>query len=318
MSRCKKLVPAMLISSILLSMLGQPASAEEITATSIQTEGSAIVASDVLTPLVPQETTKPVHTALPDKLNHIVSSITSATGVHYYSFKAVRGQKLLVAWNEGVAVPPSVQFEYYSNGQWNAKQLVGPLVFSSIKAGQELVVRFSHKQDMPFVPGQKYDIFIGSYPVLKRYELKGEPGVLKIPSGYSDLSWNAVQAYTDVTMEGFFTDTKDFPLEGAVARLKVELDQSRIPLINHDATSDSTGKILALVTMGRCAGGYEARDFTHYDHGSNTWRSYYYEGSWLIYNKLLGRESLLEAYADKGNIGHICKHRLIQSIRARN
>jgi hypothetical protein len=314
MNKHAKLALSKIASSVVLALSCQAASAVEIWPDLTGVGEFAPVVQETSKVLAPQELAGPVYTDLADKLNHLESSLASTTDVHYYSFTALRGQKVIVAWKEGVAVPPNVQFEYFDKGGWNIKQLGGRYVFSEIKPGQALKIRLSQKQGLPFAQGQKYDIFFGSYPVLKKYALKDEAGVLKIPAGYSDLRWDTVQAYTDVTMEAFFTDTKNAPLEGAVARLKLELNESRIPLINSDAESDSAGRISQLVNMGRCVGGFEAKDFTRYDHGHNTWRTYYYKGSWLIYNRLLGNQSLLESFPDQGTIGHICKHRLIRSV----
>lgn len=94
----------------------------------------------------------------------------------------------------------------------------------------------------------------------------------------------------------------------------LSLKASRIrPVVEH-VTSDEHGVATKVVNFDRCAGGHEAQDYVRYDHGVNTWRSYYYVGVYVFSNFLLGAQGNVEANKDFRLFGHICKQRLIKSV----
>jgi len=103
------------------------------------------------------------------------------------------------------------------------------------------------------------------------------------------------------------------PLKGAQGRFILRLEQSRIPTVISEVTSDESGKAQKLVSFERCTGGYEAKDYVSYDHGSNTWRSYYYVGGYHFSNLLWNGDGSELTDHSVRSFGHICKQRLMKS-----
>ncbi|KPX66411.1 hypothetical protein ALQ99_04826, partial [Pseudomonas syringae pv. lapsa] len=80
--------------------------------------------------------------------------------------------------------PNEWKTEYYENGEWVAQTLEAK-VFKDLALGAEVIIRVKPRNSL--VGGRlPYTVRLGSYPVLKSYELLDEPGVIRIPSGYTN------------------------------------------------------------------------------------------------------------------------------------
>ncbi|WP_431194226.1 hypothetical protein [Pseudomonas viridiflava] len=239
-------------------------------------------------------------------------ALTSRYPVHYYGFVSQRGQDVILMFPGGNPTTQAWKVEYYENGNWVAHNLPSK-VFSNLEPGAELIIRVTpgNQQHGTSIP---YSLNFGSYPVLKKYDLHDEPGVIRIPSGYSEPGWLATQVYKEALLEVKFTDTKGAPLEGGVALfvLKYKEDNATAQLL---LTSDTNGLASRKVELGRCDGGTEALDFVDKHLGFNTWRSYYKVAVYAIGNNSAG--NTVNA-PHTFTLGHICTQRLIQTVRPRN
>lgn len=251
-------------------------------------------------------------TVLSDQTHVLDAVLKSKTAVHYYSFTSVRGQDVLVSNAPGVSGPPFWELEYFDGANW-LKKPDSEDKFSSLMPGTEVLIRVIHRADAPF-SGRPYHLAIGSYPVLKDFEFSDEIGVNRIPSGYTEPSWLWTQGYTQGILKARFTDSVGAPLKGAVGRFVLSLKESRIRPVVEEVISDEHGVVTKVVNFERCAGGHEARDYVSYNHGTNTWRSYYYVGGYVFSNFLLGAKGEVEANKDLRLFGHICNQRLIKSV----
>lgn len=262
-------------------------------------------------PAASQEISEPKFVILQDKFHRMNDSLTSRSPDHYYGFVSQRGQDVLLAFPGGDPSKQAWKAEYYENGQWNAQNMESK-VFSNLAPGAEVIIRVT-----PRNPANKaniaYALNFGSNPVLKKYDLHDEPGVIRIPSGYTSPSWLATQAYKEVLLEVKFTDSKDAPLEGGLAYFALSFD-SKKP-IELSLVSDRNGSASQRIELGRCYGGKQALDFVHKQKGFNTWRSHYQVGAYVILNRSLGTP------ASKPHVfylGHICTQKLVHTVRPRN
>ena len=283
-----------------------PASAQSASTIESYTAGLAENISEV------HEDGEIVLTVLADQTHVLEAMLKSKTAVHYYSFTSVRGQDVIVT---GVPETSSASFwvlEYFDGVRWLEKP-ESEEKFSSLMPGTEVLVKVSHRQDVSF-SGRPYHLAIGSYPVLKEFKFSDELGVNRIPPGHTEPSWIETQGYAQGILTARFTDSVGAPLKGAVGRFVLSLKESRIrPVVEH-VTTDEHGVATKVVNFDRCAGGHEAQDYVRYDHGANTWRSYYHVGGYVFSNFLLGAQGNVEANKDFRLFGHICKQRLIKSI----
>ncbi|MCI8212278.1 hypothetical protein AUC61_22350 [Pseudomonas sp. S25] len=304
----KKNIKRWLIPAFISTGLTYGAHANTEQTGAINITGSETTAAE---PVVDHPLSEPKFSVLEDKLHSLNDALTSKHPVHYYGFVSRRGQDVILMFPGGNPTTQAWKVEYYENGNWVAHNLRSK-VFSNLEPGAELIIRVTpaNQQHGASIP---YSLSFGSYPVLKKYDLHDEPGVIRIPTGYSEPGWLATQAYKEALLEVVFTDTKGAPVEGGQAYFRLNFEGAPSGL-GHFLVSDANGLAARKVELGRCYGGKQAQDFVHKQKGFNTWRSYYRVGDYTLQN--------LASFAigDKPHtfkLGHICKQTLINTTRPR-
>jgi hypothetical protein len=259
-----------------------------------------------------QELAEPKFVVLEDKLHSINDSLTSRYPVHYYGFVAKRGQDVILGFLGGDPVKNAWKVEYYENGEWRTQNMETK-VFSNLKPEAEVIIRV-----MPRHPENgtdiSYSLNFGSWPVLKKYDLHDEPGVIRIPSGYTEPGWLATQVYKEALLEVKFEDTKGASLEGGMAFFRLSFGIETAPVELH-LISDANGLASKRIELGRCHGGKEAQDFVDKHMGFNTWRSHYIVGGYFVQNS---SSATMTTPPHLFHLGHICSQRLVQTVRPRN
>lgn len=247
---------------------------------------------------------------LSDALHVKREVLASPDDVHYYSFIAVRGQKVVVARAPDFNDEVFWDIELLDSGEWKPLPET-TMVFSGLVPGSEIQIRVSYKKGAVFIP-QPYEVVFGSYPVLKEFKLRDQYGIRRIPSGHTQPSFLLVQGYTEANIEAYFVDSLDTPLKGAVGRLEMSLAESRIKPFFKDVVSDENGKINEVVSFERCYEGRES-DEINWFYGPGIWRSYYYVGRYRFTSVVSEQHGSAEASEDDQVFGHICQHRKIKS-----
>ncbi|WP_122663715.1 hypothetical protein [Pseudomonas viridiflava] len=297
------LIPAFISASL---TYGAHANTEQTDAISTSTRETTVAE-----PAVDQQLSEPKFSVLEDKLHSLNDALTSRYPVHYYGFVSQRGQDVILMFPGSNPTTQAWKVEYYENGNWVAHNLPSK-VFSNLEPGAELIIRVTpgNQQHGASIP---YSLSFGSYPVLKKYDLHDEPGVIRIPSGYSEPGWLATQLYKEALLEVKFTDTKDAPLEGgeAVFVLKFEAEEAIMLRLFSNADGAASGQI----KLGRCYGGAQAQDFVDKQRGFNTWRSFYKAGGYFVHNQSLGNTTATPHWF---NLGHICTQTVVRTIPPRN
>lgn len=262
------------------------------------------VAPVVTEPPMPSEQTArnqnhSIPVVLSDKIHQISNILESTTAIHQYGFTAVRGQNVLITTPDR-DYNQKWRLEYQvDGGEWQSKRHSSAERIKALNPGSQVNIRIVATDGARFDTAD-YKVVFGSFPHMQ-YDLHHEKGFRLIPYGFTDPPFLATQALTNAMLEATFTDSKAFPLEGGVLDffLGVESDAG----VTY--TSDSSGKIMQLITFGRCEGGKLADNFTHYsENGSETWSTRYQSKYYWAKNVLP------EQLADKPhkyNFGHICK-----------
>ncbi|EPN45347.1 hypothetical protein A244_25596 [Pseudomonas syringae pv. actinidiae ICMP 18807] len=236
---------------------------------------------------------------LSDKIHQIASTLEDTSAVHQYTFTAVRGQNVLITTPD-TDYDQKWRLEYQvDGGEWQPKRHSSAERIEGLNPGSQVNIRIVATDGARFDTAD-YSVVFGSFPYM-RYDLHHEEGFRLIPYGFTDPPFLATQALTNAMLEVTFTDSKAFPLEGGVLDffLGVENDAG----VTY--TSDSSGKIMQLITFGRCEGGNLAGNFTYYsENGRETWSTRYQSKHYWAKNVLP------EQLADKPhryNFGHVCK-----------
>nr|WP_243248397.1 hypothetical protein [Pseudomonas sp. S25] len=301
----KRNIKRWLIPAIISAGLTYGAHANTEQTDAVNTTGSETTAAE---PAVDQQFSEPRFSVLEDKLHSLNDALTSRHPVHYYGFVSQRGQDVILMFPGGNPTTQAWKVEYYENGNWVAHNLPSK-VFSNLEPGAELIIRVTPR-NRQHGASISYSLNFGSYPVLKKYDLHDEPGVIRIPSGYSEPGWLATQAYKEALLEVVFTDTQGAPLEGGKAFFRLSFGLEQKP-VEWNMVSDANGLASRRVELGRCDGGKEAQDFVDRHHGFNTWRSYYRVGGYYLRNL---SETNAATLPHLFHFGHICRQQLIKTV----
>lgn len=277
-----------------------------------QDEASVVESAEENKPDTEQVVPQPKFTVLPDKLNSGLDSLTSQSPVHYYGFVSQRGQDVLLHSPNGDPANKAWRVEYYEKGEW-VVQNTATKVFTKLSPGDNVIVRITAKN--PEILNElTYAVVLGSYPVLKGYDLFDEPGVIRIPSGYTEPNWLATQVYKEATLEVRFTDTKGVTLEGGVALFGLTFCEGEKSM-KGVFVSGANGIVSTRLELGRCYGGVEAKDFVDKQMGFNTWRSYYKVADYFVTNFYV---SPLPKASDFLRLGHICDQQVMRTVAPNN
>ncbi len=277
-----------------------------------QQSANSAVTSEVVDPISPPASAGPRFSVLEDRLYHLNDSLADAQAAHYYGFVAERGQDVIIHIFNADAPTSLWKVEYYENGEW-VVQTQSVKVFSNLAPGADIIIRVTPGNPNNAIP-VNYTLAFGSYPVLQKYDLHDEPGVIRMPVGRTVPGWLATQIYREALLEVKFTDTKGAPLRGGVAYFQLEFDENSNP-ITDVLISDERGSASKKIELGRCYGGRQAADFVHNQRGFNTWRSYYRVGTYTLINLFLGNA---QPRPHEFSLGHICTQTVLQTVRPRN
>ena len=249
---------------------------------------------------------------LEDRLYQINDTLTGAQAAHYYGFVAERGQDVLINVFAGDAPTSPWKVEYHENGKW-VMQTLSTKVFSSLAPGAEIIIRVTPRNPDNKQP-VNYALAFGSYPVLQKYDLHDEPGVIRIPVGRTVPDWLATQVYKEALLEVKFTDTKGAPLKGGSAGIVLyDLENKRYT--THNLVSNADGSASQMIEFGRCDGGIEALDFEHRQMGFNSWKTFYKLHLYYVDNLLSGAPPVTPHIF---YLGHICSQRVLKTTPYRN
>lgn len=258
-----------------------------------------------------QQAPQPQFVIAEDGVHRISDHLSNQRPHHYYGFVALRGQDVLLELPNGEPEREIWKVEYNVKGDWETLNFRSK-VFKGLSSGANVIVRVTPRvsevrDDIPYV------LTFGSYPVMKRYDLLDEPGVLRIPSGYTVPNWLATQIYKETVLEIEFVDTKGAPLKGGFALLELSYGKHE-KSIKRVLVSDAQGLASERIELGRCDGGYEAQQFVDKQMGFNTWRSWYKVAGYHVRNVSLGS---LEPNPKVFYLGHICTQRVQKTVAPR-
>lgn len=255
-----------------------------------------------------QEVESDTHTlscvGLPDEVNYFTQKLESKSAVHCYTFKALRGQAVMLS-TPGPDAQSFWQVDYLEGGQWKQKQSINVLKISDLSPGADVVVKVSHKPESEY-QSRDYSLGFGSYPVLKEANLTAPAIRNRVP--VSDSGWVAgLQTHGELTVESKFTDSTGHPLKGAVATLRIFLTLgSQKPELEKTFRSDEKGMATQAFKLDKCYGGERTAERNDAQ-GKGYWVSDYNVGQWFVFDGLIGRESEVHEAKKTAGFAHICR-----------
>lgn len=246
-----------------------------------------------------------------DGVHLVRNALSDKNPIHYYGFVALRGQDVLLGLPRGEPEGEAWKVEYIVDGEWHPLNFRNK-IFKDLKPGTDVIIRVSSKTGL-ISDAMPYVITFGSYPVMKKYDLLDEPGVLRIPSGYTEPGWLATQIYKEAELKVEFTDTKGAPLKGGIAVFELSFGKNERKE-TRTLVSGADGSATERINLGACYGGAEAMEFTDKDRGFNTWNSWYKVGRYYFGNFMLGTAA---PRPHVYYLGHICTQKVQRTVAPR-
>ncbi|HEX8541375.1 MAG TPA: hypothetical protein VF671_06705 [Pseudomonas sp.] len=113
-------------------------------------------------------------TDLPDKINSVFDKLENAGDVKYYSFTALRGQKVMIYDVPRGTEEPYWDIDYNITGSWQPVPNFEPLITPSLTAGQKVQIRISHPAGVPVQSDKYFHVDFGSAPYAHNIRIETE------------------------------------------------------------------------------------------------------------------------------------------------
>jgi len=247
---------------------------------------------------------------LPDSMNKVSGNLDSADDVDYFDFKAVRGQSvsLYLAGDENGSRDQWI-FDRFDGANWLTVPAGSTSTYPSVAPGTTVKVRVRANPAVAQDPSKYYQLSLGSTPILKTFDVKGD-NVVRVPVSEAPL---ATQTARQLNWSTQWSDSTGAPLLGVTPVLRV--DNHFVDLnfhwVDYQATTNSAGASAATANIGTCFG-----DYTTVINDSSTgvpyrWRTTYNEGGWRIDLAEFPGVGVGGDNKQYVSLGHICTQTII-------
>lgn len=275
----RALKKTMLTASFFLSLIGLYGSTALATpdcepGSSQQTDTSESKSNQDLTDAL-VETSAVQVVDLPDKINRLKEKLKNANEVKYYSFTALRGQKVMIndllQGTEGTYW----KIEYNIAGYWQSVPSYDSVITPLLPLGQKVQLRVSHLVGEPFHPDKYFDIDFGSAPYAHHIRIETEAP----PTGtqfWTEKFRSQVMWATNVR------DSTGHSLEGATVDFFITDDDLGFPNMAESQRVTVTGGIAEYLNFPACHGRQVTPIFTGVYDFTNRWQVTYNTGHWYV------------------------------------
>ncbi|MFJ4145191.1 hypothetical protein [Pseudomonas sp. NPDC089734] len=261
--------------------------------------------ADPTPPATDQNETSPQIVELPDKLNTIIDSLTHDSDVKYYSFTAIRGQRVLINQIDPANAPWLI--EYKDGDIWKTKYGDEAYTTPNLDVGKQIQLRVSRKPQHSIPENSRYEILFGSAPRLSDHQVTGDAEQFTPYFGKH-------RAYRTLDWQTQVVDYKGHPLEGVRVTLELNINQdSNSSYIASQGTSNKSGFIRTSLSLPACHGSKATDPFWIWQHGFRTkWQLTYNPGNWFMYPNSHEKGGVGSKNGEKVSFVHICTQRIIR------
>lgn len=253
---------------------------------------------------------------LPDTLNYVTGNSDTATDEDYFSFKALRGQKVS-AYFDGVNESDRGQWisEYFDGVKWIPISPKAKITWPTPSVNGVVNVRVRPNPAATWKATARYKLSLGSTPEVLSHSVQGD-NVVRIPASANDYDpFMTTQAARDLS----WADSTGKRLQGLTPYLQLDKHVNRntylpVYIPYYGSVTGVSGAASGTVNLGNCAGEATVR-YVSYDSGyKNTWETNYNFAVWRL---------RIEEYPDVGvggdatpvSMAHICSQGVISSER---
>jgi len=213
-------------------------------------------------------------TDLPDKINRVLDKLETASDVKYYSFAALRGQKVMINDVQRGADGSYWKIEYNITGKWHLLPTLEPLITPSLDIGQKVKIRISHPTRVPIQPNRHFHLDFGSAPYAHDIRIETE--------GPTTGTYFSTKTFRNrILLLANIRDSKGHYLEGATVNFVINPDEQNPSSSVNSQSVTTTGGVVQYVDFPRCIGRHTTAPFQ--ESGSKTkWRVTYNTGHWYV------------------------------------
>jgi hypothetical protein len=212
---------------------------------------------------------------LPDKINRIFDKLETASDVKYYSFIALRGQKVMINDVQRGAEGSHWKIEYNITGNWQTASEFESLITPPLSVGQKVQIRISHPTGVPAQLDKYFDIDFGSAPYAHNVRIE--------PEGPPTGTYFRTSTFRHRIM--WATNIRDSTgqlLEGATVEFVINVDDQDPSNTVRSKRVTVTGGIVEYVDFPECSGRHMTTPFTGVFNFVTKWRAAYNTGHWRM------------------------------------
>jgi hypothetical protein len=263
-------------------------------------------AAQSITPKIMKvEQTEPVAIDLPDELNKIRGSLEIGESVKYYSFTAIRGQKVMIREIRYNDQQSPWKIEYKVDQHWTIVTPGKSEITDTLIPNQQVQVRISNDPGKPVPPGTPYELQISSAPYLVNHRVIGDADRYAIH----------FPVYKFVNTFEWFTHVRDstgHPLKGVTIELRMDIDD-KSPFGGQVYRKDSNhgGAMLTNITLPACVGRYTTTPFVGVFDFRTKWQLTYNTGNWYMSPEGHEEGGVGRRYGDRVPLVHICTQKIV-------
>jgi hypothetical protein len=263
-------------------------------------------AAQSITPKIMKvEQTEPVAIDLPDELNKIRGSLEIGESVKYYSFTAIRGQKVMIREIRYNDQQSPWKIEYKVDQHWTIVTPGKSEITDTLIPNQQVQVRISNDPGKPVPPGTPYGLQISSAPYLVNHRVIGDADRYAIH----------FPVYKFVNTFEWFTHVRDstgHPLKGVTIELRMDIDD-KSPFGGQVYRKDSNhgGAMLTNITLPACVGRYTTTPFVGVFDFRTKWQLTYNTGNWYMSPEGHEEGGVGRRYGDRVPLVHICTKKIV-------
>ncbi|WP_122666102.1 hypothetical protein [Pseudomonas viridiflava] len=214
-------------------------------------------------------------TELQDKINSVVGKLESASDVKYYSFTALRGQKVMINDVLKGTNRSHSNIEYNSAGSWQTLPTLDPIITAPLTIGDKVQLRISHPAGVPFQADQYFHIDFGSAPYAHNIRIETEGPKTGTYFSTSTFSHKIMWA-TNIR------DSTGQLLEGATVDFFIRADDQNPSSDVRSRRVTVTGGIVEYVSFPGCSGRHVTTPFTGVFDFVRKWQATYNTGHWKV------------------------------------
>lgn len=248
---------------------------------------------------------EPVPVVLPDELNKIIGRMEAGPETHYYSFTAIRGQKVMIREIRYDGRQSPWKIEYKIDQEWKTVTPNKSQVTEALVPRQQVLVRISNDPNHAGPQAKAYQLELGSAPYLRNLRIAGDADRYAIRFMSANFI-NTFDFYIQVR------DSTGHPIKEATIELVMNLDdESPYGLKVYELISNQGGAITTTLNLPPCIGRYTTEPFVGVWDFKTLWRLTYNTGSYYISPRGNEDGGVGSEGGDKVPLTHICSQKIV-------